>query len=90
MISSTNEDTSPKGSIKGFFPLMGNIDYVSSKEGTSDRYVLCWFDDREEDFSKSWRRLTVVTFPNWICSGEDKAGKISYSADFEAKEGKLE
>jgi len=90
IISSTNQSTSLKGSIQGFFPLMGNIDYVSSKEGTSDRYVLCWFDDGEEDFSRSWRRLTGVTFPKWTCSGEDKAGKISHSADFKAKEGKFE
>lgn len=26
------------GSIMDFFPLMGNIDYISSKKGKSDRY----------------------------------------------------
>lgn len=31
-------DTGLKGRIQGFFPLMGDIDYVSSEEGMADRY----------------------------------------------------
>lgn len=42
-----------KGNVEDFFPLMGDIDYISSAEGISDRYVLCWLDDREDDFSKA-------------------------------------
>jgi len=69
---------------------MGDIDYLSSKEGKADRYVLCWFDDREDDFGKAFRRLTGVTFPEGTKFVTDEKGKRSYSAKFEAKHGKLE
>ena len=79
-----------KGTIEDFFPLMGDIDYLSTSEGMSDKYVVCWFDDREDDFSKSWRRLNGVVFPDGIkCSTNDKGKKIC-NATFEAKHGKLE
>jgi len=78
------------GSIKDFFPLMGDIDYISSKEGMAERYVLCWFDDEEDDFIKAWRRFTGVTFPAGINCVTDKKGKRSYNAAFEAEHGKLE
>jgi hypothetical protein len=79
-----------RGSIKDFFPLMGNIDYISSTEGMSDCYVLCWFDDEEDDFKKAWRRLTGVTFTAEIDFVADEKGKRTYNADFKAKQGKLQ
>ena len=78
-----------RGSIEEFFPLMGDIDYVSSEKGMSDRYVLCWFEDREDDFSKMWRRLTGVTFSNGIALASEQDDKRSYKAEFEAEKGKL-
>ena len=79
-----------RGSIKDFFPLMGNIDYISSTEGMADCYVLCWFDDEEDDSNKAWRRLTAVTFTTGIAFKADEKGKRTYNADFKAKQGKLE
>ena len=79
-----------RGNIKDFFPLMGNIDYISSTEGMSDCYVLCWFDDEEDDLNKAWRRLTAVTFTTGIDFVADEKGKRTYNADFKAKQGKLE
>jgi hypothetical protein len=76
--------------LKEFFPIMGALDYVSSKDGKADRYVLCWFDDKEDDFGKAFRRLTGVTFPEGITCVTDEKGKISCDAGFEAKHGKLE
>lgn len=89
-VSTAGQGAKYNGNIEDFFPLMGNIDYVSSKEGTSDRYVLCWMDDREDDFSKAWRRLTTVTFPAGTAFTTDQTGKRTYNADFEAEHGKLE
>lgn len=89
IVSSTGEGSSLKGSIRDFFPLMGDIDYVSSERGKSDQYVLCWFDDKEDDFSKSWRRLAGVTFHAGISYGVDSAKKRIYNTDFKATEGKL-
>ncbi len=79
-----------KGNIEAFFPFMGDIDYISSAEGISDRYVLCWLDDREDDFSKAWRRLTGVTFPDGIAFVTNEKGKRTYNATFEAERGELE
>jgi len=88
-ISRVEEEATLEGNIKDFFPFMGNIDYISSKEGISDRYVLCWMDDREDDFSKAWRRLTGVTFPTGITFKTDERGKRTYNANFKAEQGKL-
>ena len=41
---------------------MGDADYLSSKEGAADHYVMCWFDDTEPDMTKDLRRLRGVTF----------------------------
>jgi hypothetical protein len=76
--------------LEDFFPLMGDIDCISSEEGKADRYVLCWFDDRFDDFGKAFRRLTGVTFLEGIKCVNDEKGKTSCNADFEAKHGKLE
>ena len=83
------EDANFRGNLKDFFPFMGDIDYISSTEGISDRYVLCWLDDKEDDFSKAWRRLTGVTFPAGITFITDESGKRTYNANFIAEQGKL-
>jgi hypothetical protein len=89
-VSNNSVDTKISCSLEDFFPLMGDINYISSKEGKADRYVLCWFDDRYDDFTKAFRRLTGVTFPEGIKCIKNKKGKISCNVNFEAKHGKLE
>ena len=76
--------------LNDFFPIMGNIDYLSTKEGKEDCYVLCWFDDNENDFAKAFRRLNGVKFQEDINCETDKKGKITCNAIFEAKYGKIE
>jgi hypothetical protein len=76
--------------LKDFFSIIGDLDYVSTKEGKADRYVLCWFDDRDDDFGKAFRRLTGVTFAEGIKCVIDEKGKRTCNARFEAKHGKLE
>jgi len=76
--------------LEDFFPIMGEIDPVFTKEGKADRYVLCWFDDQEDDFGKAFRRLTGVTFQEGSRCVTDEKGKRTYNANFEAKHGKLE
>ena len=78
------------GSIVDFFPLMGDIDYFLSKEGSVDKYVLCWFDDDEDDFIKGFRRLSGVTFPAGVKVEVDKNGKKTYNAAFRSEYGKIE
>jgi hypothetical protein len=87
---SRNEGSKLRCTLKDFFPLIGDIDCISSKEGKADRYVLCWFDDRYDDFGKAFRRLTGATFSEGIKCVTDEKGKTSCNADFEAKHGKLE
>lgn len=84
-----------RGTIQDFFPLMGEVDRISSSSRTSGRFVLCWMDDREDDISKAWRRLNGVTFPTkpvFTTVGPGKFGedKRTYNADFEAEQGKIE
>ncbi len=74
--------------IDDFFTLMGDVDYVSSPEGKSEKYVLCWFDDSEDDFKKSSRKLTGVTFPSGL-SFTTSEEKRTYNAPFQARYGKL-
>ncbi len=76
--------------LEDFFPLMGDIDYISGEEGKADSYILCWFDDRYDDFGKAFRRLTGATFPEGIKCVDNEKGKTSCNANFEAKHGKLE
>lgn len=78
------------GSITDFFPLMGDIDYITTKEGKNDNYVLCWFEDKEEDFTKFWRQLTGATFPNGAKFTTDRRGKRTYNAQCHAIRAKLE
>jgi len=91
LVVSTNEEGAGFNCVlEGFFPIMGDIDCLSTTEGKSDSYVLCWFDDREDDFSKAFRRLTGVTFPDGTSCVSNKKGKRTYNSTFEAKYGKLE
>ena len=90
VISKIEGDAIFRCRIEDFFPLMGEIDGLSTKEGKADRYVLCWFDDREDDFGRAFRRLTGVTFPEGIKFVTDGKGKRSYNCSFEAEHGKLE
>ncbi len=76
--------------LEDFFPIMGSLDYISSKKGKNDSYVLCWFDDKIDDFTEAFRRLTAVTFQEEINCTTDKKGKETCNAKFEAKHGKLE
>ena len=55
-------DAKYSGSIVDFFTLMGDADYLTTKEGVADHYVMCWFDDTEPDMTKDLRRLRGVTF----------------------------
>lgn len=77
------------GKINSFFPLMGNLDCLSSVEGKQDRYVICWFDDKVEDIDESFRRLIGVTFSSDVTYGVDERGKRTYEAEFDALNGKL-
>lgn len=91
LTASRNDESAKIGcALEEFFPLMGDIEYISGKKGKTDRYVLCWFDDREDDFNRAFRRLTGVTFPEGPTFVTDERGKRSYSAKFAAKHGKLE
>lgn len=78
-----------EGSIHDFFPLMGNVSFISSNRGFSDRYILCWLDDAEDDFKKGWRRLSGVIFTEEFTSLSDENGKKTYNAHFRAEHGKL-
>jgi hypothetical protein len=78
------------GTIDSFFPLMGNLDCLSSVEGKNDRYVICWFDDNVESFNESFRRLNGVTFSSEVAYVVDERGKRTYNARFKARLGKLE
>lgn len=75
------------GNISDFFPLMGDIDYLTSEEGIKEKYVMCWFNDEEDDFDKAWLRLIGVTLSdvNFIT---DEKGKKTYQAKFNALHGK--
>jgi hypothetical protein len=89
-VSKNEGDNSFGCTLDDFFPLMGDINCMSGEEGKADRYVLCWFDDRVDDFGEAFRRLTGVIFPEGISCAHDKRGKMSCNASFEAKHGKLE
>jgi hypothetical protein len=84
------EENEFKGAIKDFFTLMGDIDYITTEEGKKDHYVLCWFEDKEEDFTKFWRQLTGATFSKGVSFTKDKRGKRTYNAECKAKHAKLE
>jgi hypothetical protein len=82
-------ETKIEGNMNDFFPLMGNIDYISSEKGISESYVVCWLEDKEDDFKKAWRRLVGVTFPAGVNFIVDEDGKKTYNTNLKAKQGKL-
>jgi hypothetical protein len=86
---SKSENGILSGSIEDFFPLMGDVECIMSKEKSADRYVICWFDDAEDDLIKSARRLTGVTFTFEVSCVVDDKGKKTYNAKFHAEHGKL-
>jgi hypothetical protein len=90
IVSKKNDEKSINCSLVDFFPIMGKLDYIFTDQGKIDRYVLCWFDDNEDDFGTAFRRLTGVIFLNGINCIYDKKGKITCNCAFEAKYGKLE
>lgn len=89
-ISKSEKEGAIEGKICDFFPLMGNLDCISSEEGKSDGYIMCWFDDNEEDFNRAYRRLAGVTFPSGLQYVVDAKGKRTYNTAFNAKFGKIE
>ena len=90
MVSKKDEGTHLSCNLIDFFHIMGELSYVSTKKGRDDRFVLCWFDDQEDDLGKPFRRMTGATFQEGIKCITDKKGKITCNANFEAKYGKLE
>ena len=83
-------DSKYSGSIVDSFTLMGDADYLTSKEGKADHYVMCWFDDAEPDMTKDLRRLRGVTFSGKVtCTENAKNGKRTYNAEFMAEHAKL-
>ena len=89
VISKTEKEMDYNCVLKDFFPIMGNLDYITSEEGKSDRYVLCWFDDSEDNLNSAFRRLTGVTFNEGIECITDKKGRVTCNSRFKAKQGKL-
>ncbi len=83
-----NKKEGYKGVITDFFALMGDIDYISSPKGKNDRYILCWFDDSIDNFSKAFKKVKGVTFPNGLLYTTAK-GKRTYKASFQAKYGNV-
>jgi hypothetical protein len=78
------------GSIVDSFTLMGDADYLNTKEGAEDHYVMCWFDDTEPDMTKDLRRLRGVTLSGKVvCTENEKTRKRTYNAAFTAEHAKL-
>jgi hypothetical protein len=69
------EEAPTKGVITDFFPFRGGINYISTEEGSFHRYILCWFEDKEDDFNKAGRRQMGVTFSNGIIFVTDEENK---------------
>jgi hypothetical protein len=77
------------GSIMDFFRLMGDVDYLTSTEGVSDHYVLCWFDDTIPEMTGDFRKLAGVIFDGNVALVVGDNGKRTYNATFTAKRAKL-
>ena len=90
VVSKQKDSNKLRGTIEEFFPLIGDFEYPFTPEGKTDNYVLCWFDDTEDDFNTAFRRLTGVTFPQGIRCKVNEKGKKVCNTMFSAKEGKLE
>jgi hypothetical protein len=78
------------GRLQDFFTLMGDMDYLSSQEGKSDHFVMCWFDDTQPDMTRDLRRLHGVRFNGEVsCSLNEQTHKRTYNAVFNADQAKL-
>ncbi len=86
----TSEKKTVEGNVEDFFALMGNLDYITFKGGEIDRYVMCWFDDKVDDFLQAARRLSGVSFPPGMSFKVDERGKRTYNTSLKAEYGKLE
>lgn len=84
-----SENGTINGNIYDFFTLMGDVDIISSPEAVKEQYILCWFDDTEEDTTKDLRRMSGVTFPTKLTYTVNENGKRTYNTPFNAKHGKL-
>lgn len=84
-----SEDGEVTGSIRDFFTLMGDADYLASPKGMVDHYVMCWFDDTEPDMLKDLRRLKGVTLTSKVDYVLNEGGKRTYNATFKAEHAKL-
>jgi hypothetical protein len=84
-----NAEAKYSGSIMDFFTLMGDADYLTTKEGLADRYVICWFDDTEPDMTKDLRRMKGVSFKAKATCVINDTGKRTYNATFNAVHAKL-
>jgi hypothetical protein len=86
---SKGADSKYSGCIVDSFTLMGDADYLTTKEGAADHYVMCWFDDTESDMTKDLRRLRGVTFNGKVTCVLNESGKRTYNAAFKAEHAKL-
>lgn len=68
---------------------MGDINYISTEEGSFHRYILSWFEDKEDDFNRAGRRQMGVKFPNGITFVTDKENKRTYNVNFRVIKAKL-
>jgi hypothetical protein len=82
-------DSKYSGAIVDFFTLMGDADYLTTKEGAADHYVMCWFDDNEPDMTKDLRRLRGVAIKGKVTCVVNESGKRTYNASFNAVHAKL-
>ncbi|MEJ2241840.1 MAG: hypothetical protein P8Y18_06835 [Candidatus Bathyarchaeota archaeon] len=89
IISKNETDTDFNCVLEDFFPIMGYLDYIESNEGKNDSYVLCWFDDSQDDFNLAFRRLTGVKFNEGIKCTTNEKSKVTCNCSFIAKHGKL-
>jgi hypothetical protein len=89
MSITAGENPKFSGSITDFFTLMGDADYLTTKKGTEDHYVICWFDDTEADTTKDLRRLRGVAFTGKVTCELNEIGKRTYNATFNAQHGKI-
>jgi hypothetical protein len=83
------KDLRISGSIVDFFTLMGDADYLTTKDGAVDHYVICWFDDAEPDMTKDLRRLRGVTVNGKVSCTVNESSKRTYNANFKAVHAKL-
>ena len=86
---SRSDNSKVTGSIVDFFTLMGDADYLLSREGAVDHHVMCWFDDTEPDMTKDLRRLRGVTLKGKVTCALNESGKRTYNAAFKAEHAKL-